>query len=69
MKVKVLVARLCPTLCNPTDCSPLGSSVQGILQTRILEWLPFPPPGDLPDPGIKPTSPALQTDSSPPGKP
>jgi len=41
-----------------------GSSVHGILQARILEWsgLPFPSPGDLPDPGIKPLSPALQAD-------
>ena len=52
---------LCPTLCDPMDCSPLGSSVQGILQPRILEWEPFPSPGDLPDPGIEPASPALQT--------
>ena len=29
----------CPTLCNPIDCSPPGSSVHGILQARILEWL------------------------------
>ena len=29
----------CPTLCNPIDDSPLGSSVPGILQTRILEWV------------------------------
>ena len=29
----------CPTLCNPIDCSPLGSSVPGILQARILEWV------------------------------
>ena len=28
----------CPTLCNPTDGSPLGSSVPGILQARVLEW-------------------------------
>ena len=33
-----LVAQLCLTLCNPMDCSPPGSSVHGILQTRILEW-------------------------------
>ena len=39
--------------------------VQGILQARILEWKPFPSPGDLPDPGIKPGSPALQADSLP----
>ena len=49
----------CPTLCDPMDCCPPGFSVHGILQARILEWLPFPPPGDLPDPGIKPASPAL----------
>ena len=50
----------CPILCDPMG-GP-GSSVHGILQARILEWLPFPSPGDLPDPGIKPmflTSPAL----------
>ena len=40
------------------DCSPPGSSVCGILQARILEWVPFPTLGDLPDPGIEPTSPA-----------
>ena len=31
--------QLCPTLCNPTDGSPPGSSVPGILQARILEWV------------------------------
>ena len=44
----------------------------GILQARILDGLPCPPSGDLPDPGIKPRSPALQADaltSEPPGKP
>ena len=45
----------CLTLGNPMDYSPLGSSVQGILQARILEWLLCPSPGDLPDPGIEPT--------------
>ena len=40
------------TLCDPMDYSPPGTSVHGILQARILE--PFPPPGDLPDPGIEP---------------
>ena len=49
VEVKVLVAQSCPTLCNPVDCSPPGSSVHGILQVRILEWGPFPSPGDLPD--------------------
>ena len=33
------VTQLCPTLCNPMDCSPLVSSVHGILQARILEWI------------------------------
>ena len=42
-----------------------GSSVNGILQTRIFEWVAFPSPGDLPDPGIEPGSPALQADSLP----
>ena len=35
----VLVAQLCPTLCDPTDCSSAGSSVHGILQAGILEWV------------------------------
>ena len=35
----VLVAQSCPTLCDPTDCSPPASSVRGIFQTRILEWV------------------------------
>ena len=39
--------------------------VDGILQARILEWVPFPSPGDLPNPGIEPRFPALQADSSP----
>ena len=33
------VAQSCPTLCDPVDCSLLGSSVHGILQARILEWV------------------------------
>ena len=37
--VKVLVAQLCSTLCDPMDCSPPGSSVHGISQARILEWV------------------------------
>ena len=54
-----LVAQSYPTLCDPVDCSLPVSSVHGIFQGRILEWVPFPSPGDLPDPGIEPTSPAL----------
>ena len=70
--VKVLVAQSCPTLYNPMDSSPPTSSVHGILQAIILEWVAVPSPGDLPDPGIEPRSPALQADSlpsEPPGKP
>ena len=33
------VFQSCPTLCNPVDCSPRGSSIHGILQARILEWV------------------------------
>ena len=65
-------AQSCPALCDPMDCSPPGSSVHGILQARVLEGLPLPSPGDLPNPGIEPRSPALQADalpSDPPGKP
>ena len=39
---KVLVTRSCSTLCNPIDCCPPGSSVHGILQARILEWVAIP---------------------------
>ena len=44
-------------------CSLPGSSVHEILQARILEWVAFPSPEDLSDPGLKPRSPALQVDS------
>ena len=64
--------QLCLTLCDPMDCSSLGSSVHGILQTRILEWVAIPSLGHLPNSGIEPGSPALQADSlafEPPEKP
>ena len=54
-----------PVLGDPMDCRLPSSSVHGILQARILEWLPCPPPGDLPNPQIKPRSPSLQADSLP----
>ena len=38
----VLIAQLCPTLCDLMDCGPPGSSVHGILQARILEWIAIP---------------------------
>ena len=37
MHLRALVTQSCPTLCDPVDCSPPGSSVHGILQVRILE--------------------------------
>ena len=47
------------TLCDPMDCSPPGFSVQGIFQARVPSGLTFSPPGDLPGPGVEPTSLAL----------
>ena len=43
-------------LCDPMGCSLWGSSVHGILQARILEWVPISSSGDVPDPGIEPAS-------------
>ena len=48
--------QLCLILCDPMDCSPTGSSVHEILHAEILGGLPFPTPGDLPDPEPEPTS-------------
>ena len=45
-----------PTLCNPVDCSPPGSSVHGILQARILEWVAMPLSRGCSNPGIEPSS-------------
>ena len=53
------VAQSCLTLCNPMDCSPSGSSVHGISQAKILEWVVISFSRVLPDPRIKPMSPAL----------
>ena len=46
----------CPTLCNPINYSPPGSSVHGILQVRILGWVAMPSSGDLSHPGMEPVS-------------
>ena len=65
----------CLTLYHPVDCSPAASSVHGILQARILQWVALPSPEDLPDPGTEPVSvmsPARWMGSVPPapgGKP
>ena len=67
-----LVAKSYPTLCNSMDCSPPGSSVHGISQARILEWVAIPFSEDLPDPGVDSVSPALAGrffTPEPPGKP
>ena len=50
------MAQSCLTPCDPMDCSLPGSSFPGISQARTLSGLPFPTPGDLRNPGIKPAS-------------
>ena len=71
-EVKVLVAQSCPTLCDLMDCSPSGSSVHGIFQARILEWVAISLSKEnsrgLPDPRIEPRSPTMQADSLPPSQ-
>ena len=60
MRAKSL--QLCPTLCNPTDCSPPEPSAMGFSKQEYWSGLPCPPPRSLVNPGIKPTclmSPAL----------
>ena len=53
------------------DCSPPGSSVHGTFQASVLNGLPFPPSGDLPDPGMEPASltPPALAPPAPPGSP
>ena len=68
------VAQSCLTLCHLMDCSVAYQGPLSMEFSRQEYWigLPFPCPGDLPDPGIKPGSPTLQADalpSGPPGKP
>ena len=57
-----------PTLCNPKDCGPPGSSVHEILQVRILEWVAIYSSRESSQPGIESRSPTLQADSLPLGK-
>ena len=69
--VLCLVAQSCLTLCDPMDCSPPDSSVHGILQAKILEWVAMPSLRGSSQPRIEPMSPPLQADSllsEPPGK-
>ena len=63
-KWNLLVAQSCPTHCDPMDCSPPGSSVHGISRQEHWSGFPLTPPGDLPNPGVEPASPALQGDFS-----
>ena len=69
----MLVIQACPVLCDPTDYigyqAPLS---MGFSRQEYWSGLPFPSPGDLPDPGTEPESPTLQAVSlqtEPPGKP
>ena len=66
------VAQPCPTLCDPWTVAHHTPPSMGFSRQEYWSGLPFPSPGDLPDPGIEPRSPTLQADaltSAPPGKP
>ena len=66
------VINLCLTFCNPMGCSPPGSLIHGISNKNTREGYHLPSPGDLPDPGIEPMSPALAGrffTTEPPGNP
>ena len=54
--MKMLVAQWCPTFCDPMDYSPPGSSVCGILQARMLEWVAIFYSRGSPNPESEPTS-------------
>ena len=65
------VSQSCLTLCDPMDCSLLGSSIHGDFPGKNLEWVAMPSPRNLPNPGIEPRSPTLQASylpTEPPGK-
>ena len=64
MKVKVKVTHLCPTLCDSIDYIACQAPLSMEFSTQeYWSGLPFPSPGDLPNPGIEPWSPSLQADS------
>ena len=66
------VTQSCPTLCNPWTVAHKAPPSMGFSRQEYWSGLPFPSPGDLPDPGIEPRSLALQADAltaEPPGKP
>ena len=62
---ELVFSHQCPALCDPVDCSLPGSSVRGVSQARILEWVAVPSPGDLPNPGTQPMSSQWQAGSLP----
>ena len=65
------VAQLCPTLCDLWTVAHKAPPSMGFSRQEYWSGLPFPSPGDLPDPGVEPRSPTLQADaltSAPPGK-
>ena len=53
----------CPTLCDLMDCSLPGSLSMGFSRQEYWSGLPFPSPGDLPNPGIEPGSPSLEAEA------
>ena len=58
------VAQSCPTLCDPVDCiAHQAPRSLGFSRQEYWSGLPFPSPGDLPDPGIESRSPTLQADA------
>ena len=66
------VAQSCPTLCDPWTVAHQAPLSVGLSRQEYWSGLPFPSPGDLPNPGIEPRSPTLQADaltSATPGKP
>ena len=65
----MLVAQSCMTLCNPMDLAHQAPLSIGFSRQEHWSGWPFLPPGDLPDPGIEPRSPALQAGSLPPEPP
>ena len=65
VKCNAQLPQSCPTLCNPMDCTPPGSLSLVFSRQEYWSGLPCPPLGDLPNSGIEPVSPALQSDSYP----
>ena len=72
LNVKGAVTQSCPIHCDPWTVAYQASPSMGFSRQEYWSGLPFPSPGDLPDPGIEPRSPALEAGaltSEPPGKP